>query len=111
MSLVVVPLYSANLYAGFVIFSWGPRDYQFYMQLGSTLGYSVVNGFLLEQVRSHANQLEMRVEERTVDLRMANHQLQTEIAERIRIEQELERTRDQALCCTVMVADSTDREE
>ncbi len=97
LSLVVIPLYSANIDAGFVSFSFGPRDYQFYTQLGSTLGYSLVNGFLLDQVRAYANQLKMHVEEQTIDLRTANRQLQTEIAERSRIEEELERTRDQAL--------------
>jgi len=97
LSLVVVPLYSANVYAGFVVFTFGPRDYQFYMQLGSTLGYSIVNSFLLEQVQAHANQLETRVETRTADLLAANARLQTEITERINMEQELASTRDQAL--------------
>ncbi|CAN5796602.1 hypothetical protein BH10CHL1_BH10CHL1_31070 [soil metagenome] len=97
LSLLVIPLRSANIDAGFVCFSFGPRDYQLYMQLSSTLGYSLVNGLLLEQVRAHADQLKIHVEERTTDLRAANRQLQTEIAERRQIEQELERTRDQAL--------------
>jgi len=97
LSLVVVPLYSVNTYAGFVVFSFGPRDYQFYKQLGSTLGYSIVNSFLLEQVQAHANQLKTHVETRTADLLAANLQLQTEIAERISMEQELANTRDQAL--------------
>ncbi|MCX6047628.1 MAG: substrate-binding domain-containing protein, partial [Chloroflexi bacterium] len=90
LSLVVVPLYSANIDAGFVVFSFGPRNYQFYMQLGSMLGYGLVNGLLLEQVRAHAAQLEARVEARTA-------QLQSEIAVRQQVEEELARARDQAV--------------
>ena len=48
-------------------------------------------------LRKVAWQLEERVEERTIELLTANAQLQDEIAERLRIEQELEHARDMAL--------------
>jgi signal transduction histidine kinase/ActR/RegA family two-component response regulator len=48
-------------------------------------------------LRKVAGQLEERVEERTIELLTANAQLQDEIAERRRIEQELEHARDVAL--------------
>ncbi len=48
-------------------------------------------------LRKVAGQLEERVEERTIELLTANAQLQDEIAERLRIEQELEHARDTAL--------------
>ncbi|MBX3014100.1 MAG: substrate-binding domain-containing protein [Caldilineaceae bacterium] len=97
VSLVLAPLYSANIYAGFVLFSFGPRFYQFYTQLGNALGYSIVNSYLLEQLRHHAHQLEEKVEERTADLTATNAQLEAEINERKRVEAELEQARDQAL--------------
>lgn len=96
-SFVLVPLYSADVDAGFVLFSFGPRIYNCYAQLGSALGYSIVNSLLLKQVRDHATQLEARVKVRTADLVAANSQLQAEITERKRIEVELERARDQAI--------------
>lgn len=96
-SFVLVPLYSADIDAGFVLFSFGPRIYNCYTQLGNALGYSIVNSLLLKQVRDHASQLEERVKIRTTDLVAANRQLQAEIAERKRIEIELARARDQAI--------------
>ncbi|MFN8442644.1 MAG: substrate-binding domain-containing protein [Caldilineaceae bacterium] len=97
MNLLLIPIYSTNLYAGFILFSFGPRNYQFYTQLSSTLSYNIVNSILLEQVRTHANQMEERVAQRTLALVAANQRLQSEISERIRIESELEVARDQAL--------------
>ena len=94
LNLILVPLYSADIYAGFALFSFGPRIYQFYTQLGSALGYSIVNSFLLEQVRTHAQQLEEHVKARTIDLITTNGQLQREIAERKRMEEELKQARD-----------------
>lgn len=97
MSLVLLPLYSNDIYAGFVIFSFGPRNYQVYTQLSDMLGYTIINGYLLEKVRNYANELEERISERTGDLMTSNNRLQTEIFERIRMEAELEKARDQAL--------------
>lgn len=96
-SFVLVPLYSADIDAGFVLFSFGPRVYNCYTQLGSTLGYSIVNSLLFEQVHNHAARLEERVKTRTADLVAANTQLQAEITERKRIETELKWARDQAI--------------
>lgn len=49
------------------------------------------------ELRELATQLEARVQQRTAALLTANQQLQTEIIERGRIEQELAKTRDEAL--------------
>ena len=49
------------------------------------------------ELRDLATQLEARVQQRTVELQTTNAQLQSEIAERRAIEQELEQARDQAL--------------
>lgn len=49
------------------------------------------------ELRDLATQLEARVEERTAALLNANNKLHTEIAERARIEHELEQARDEAL--------------
>ena len=97
MNLIVVPLYGGDIQAGFVVFSFGPRHYQLYHQLGSTLGYSLVSSVLLEEVRAQATHLEARVETRTVDLVTTNNQLQAEIAQRKQMEIELAQARDQAL--------------
>ncbi len=48
-------------------------------------------------LRKAASQLEERVEERTIELLTSNAKLQDEIAERMRVEQELGRARDLAL--------------
>ncbi|MFN8494330.1 MAG: ATP-binding protein [Caldilineaceae bacterium] len=97
MNLMVIPLYTADSYAGFAVFSFGPRHYQFYAQLGSTLGYSLVSGILLEEVSAHASRLETHVAARTADLLAANGQLQAEIAQRKQAEAELAQARDQAI--------------
>lgn len=49
------------------------------------------------ELRELAMQLEERVQQRTVELLTANQQLQTEIIERGRVEQELAQARDEAL--------------
>ncbi|MCB0062946.1 MAG: response regulator [Caldilineaceae bacterium] len=49
------------------------------------------------ELRKLADQLEERVEERTIELLTANARLQNEIAERMRVERELEHARDVAL--------------
>lgn len=95
--LLVVPLYTNQQYAGFVIFGFGPRNYQFYTQLASSLGYSLVNNLLFEQVRSQAEELESNVSLRTAELVEANAQLKAEIEERTRIEAALATAHDQAI--------------
>ncbi|MFN8441795.1 MAG: ATP-binding protein [Caldilineaceae bacterium] len=75
MNLIVAPLYTVRGHLGFTVFSVGPRDHVFYTQLSSSLGHSIQNELLLDQVRKHAIELEQRVEERTADLRNANQLL------------------------------------
>ncbi len=74
-SLMVVPLYAMHGHLGFAVFAIGPRDHIFYTQISSSLGHSIQNEMLLNQVRKHAVELEQRVEERTADLRNANQLL------------------------------------
>ncbi len=97
LNLILIPLYSTNIYAGFALFGFRPRSYQFYTQLASMLGYSLVSSILYDEMRVYADQLEEHVSARTEDIQRANQQLQIEIAERRRIEGELEKAYQQAL--------------
>ncbi len=97
LNLILIPLYSTNIYAGFVLFGFRPRSYQFYTQLASMLGYSLISSILYDEMRVYADQLEEHVSARIEDIQHANQQLQNEIAERTRIEVELERAYQQAL--------------
>ncbi|MCB1778437.1 MAG: histidine kinase, partial [Candidatus Competibacteraceae bacterium] len=80
-----------------VIFGIGPRSYQFYTQLASALGYSLVNNLLLEQVRDYAEHLDAHVKTRTADLMATNARLEAEIEERQRIEEALALAHDKAI--------------
>lgn len=97
LRLLVIMLQSNQVYAGFVIFGIGPRSYQFYTQLASALGYSLVNNLLLEQVRDYAEHLDAHVKTRTADLMATNARLEAEIEERQRIEEALALAHDKAI--------------
>jgi signal transduction histidine kinase/DNA-binding LacI/PurR family transcriptional regulator len=97
LKLVLIPLYSTNIEAGFVIFGFGPRSYQFYTQLASMLGYSLVSTSLFGEMQSYAAQLEEHVSLRTAELQQTNQQLQAEVAERKRVEAQLAVAYEQAV--------------
>src|SRR3989454_62660 len=60
-------------------------------EAAAQLAIAITQARLYERVKQHAAELEQRVEERTLALRAANEQLQQEIAERRRAEEEADR--------------------
>src|SRR2546425_132058 len=60
-------------------------------EVAAQLAIALAQARLLERVQRQAEELEQRVEERTLELKSANEQLQSEIADRRRAEEEAER--------------------
>ena len=65
--------------------------------LERSIRYAMARKTAEEQLRDAKDNLEIRVEERTSELKVANDQLMIEISERKQAEEELERARDSAL--------------
>jgi PAS domain S-box-containing protein len=68
-----------------------PEQISIAQEAAAQLAIAIAQARLYERVKHHAEELEQRVEERTLALRGANEQLQHEIAERRRAEEEADR--------------------
>ena len=92
---MVVPMLAGGELIGAISFGGAPSDFSseqasIAQEVAAQLAIALEQARLHERVRRQAEELELRVQERTVELRSANEQLQREIAERRRAEEEAE---------------------
>jgi signal transduction histidine kinase/ActR/RegA family two-component response regulator len=93
---VVVPMIAGGELIGSVSFGGPHGDFtseqmSIAQEVAAQLATALTQARLLERIQGQAEELERRVEERTLALTSANDQLQTEIVERRRAEEEAER--------------------
>jgi len=93
---MVVPMITRDELIGSVSFGgptgeFPPERVRIAQEVAAQLAIAITQARLYERVKQHAAELEQRVEERTLALRAANEQLQQEIAERRRAEEEADR--------------------
>jgi len=93
---MVVPMIAGGELIGGLSFGgatgqFPPEQISIAQEAAAQLAIAIAQARLYERVRHHAEELEQRVEERTLALRGANEQLQHEIAERRRAEEEADR--------------------
>ncbi len=89
---VVVPMIAGGELIGSVSFGdptgpFSPEKISIAQEAATQLAIALVQARLHERVKRQAEELEERVQERTLELRMANEHLQLEIAERRRAEE------------------------
>ena len=92
---MVVPMLAGGELIGAISFGGAPSDFSseqasIAQEVAAQLAIALEQARLHERVRRQAEELELRVQERTVELRSANEQLKREIAERRRAEEEAE---------------------
>ena len=93
---MVVPMIAGGELIGGLSFGgatgqFPPEQVSIAQEAAAQLAIAIAQARLYERVKHHAEELEQRVEERTLALRAANEQLQQEIAERRRAEEEADR--------------------
>jgi len=93
---MVVPMIAGGELIGGLSFGgatgqFPPEQVSIAQEAAAQLAIAIAQARLYERVKRHAEELEQRVEERTLALRNANEQLQHEIAERRRAEEEADR--------------------
>jgi PAS domain S-box-containing protein len=93
---MVVPMIAGGELIGGVSFGgesgqFSPEQIAIAREVAATLAIAIAQARLYERVKRQAEELEQRVQERTRELRVANEQLQQEIAERRRAEAEADR--------------------
>jgi signal transduction histidine kinase/ActR/RegA family two-component response regulator len=93
---MVVPMIAANELIGAVSFGGAPSAFSseqigIAQDVAAQLAIALVQARLLERVQRQAEELEQRVDERTVELKSTNARLQAEILDRRRAEEEAER--------------------
>jgi PAS domain S-box-containing protein len=93
---MVVPMIAGGELIGGLSFGgatgqFPPEQVSIAREAAAQLAIAITQARLYERVKQHAAELEQRVEERTLALRAANEQLQQEIAERRRAEEEADR--------------------
>src|SRR5438445_11672515 len=93
---MVVPMITRDELIGSISFGgptgeFPPERVRIAQEVAAQLAIAITQARLQERVKQHAAELEQRVEERTLALRAANEQLQQEIAERRRAEEEADR--------------------
>src|SRR5213593_3809517 len=93
---MVVPMIAGGELIGGLSFGgatgqFPPEQVSIAREAAAQLAIAITQARLYERVKQHAAELEQRVEERTLALRGANEQLQHEIAERRRAEEEADR--------------------
>lgn len=95
-SYMVVPMIAGGELIGAVSFGGAPSAFSteqlsIAQDVGAQLAIALVQARLLERVQRQAEELEQRVEKRTLELTSANTRLQAEILERRRAEEEAAR--------------------
>jgi signal transduction histidine kinase/ActR/RegA family two-component response regulator len=93
---MVVPMIVGSELIGAVSFGGAPSAFSaeqvsIAQEVAAQLAIALVQARLLERVQRQAEELEQRVAERTLELKSANEQLQGEIADRRRAEEQAER--------------------
>jgi signal transduction histidine kinase len=93
---MVVPMIIRDELIGSVSFGgptgqFPPEQVRIAQEVAAQLAIAITQARLLERVQRQAEELEQRVEERTLELKSANEQLQGEIADRRRAEEDAER--------------------
>src|SRR3989454_927656 len=93
---IVVPMIAGGELIGAVSFGGAPSDFSteqvnIAQEVAAQLAIALEQARLHERVKRQAEELEVRVEERTAELSSANEQLQREISERRRAEEEAAR--------------------
>ena len=93
---MVVPMIAGGELIGAVSFGGAPSEFSpeqvsIAQEVAAQLAIALEQARLLERVKRQAEELEQRVQERTLELSSANEQLQREIAERRRAEEEADR--------------------
>ena len=93
---MVVPMIAGGELLGAVSFGGAPNDFSseqisIAQEVAAQLAIALEQARLLERVKGQAEELEQRVQERTLELSSANEHLQREIAERRRAEEDADR--------------------
>jgi len=88
-TLILEALYFGEEQFGFALFEAGPSEGLIYEVLSVQISSALKGALLVQQVQNHAATLETEVAARTLELTLANEQLQREIVERKRAEAEL----------------------
>jgi DNA-binding LacI/PurR family transcriptional regulator/signal transduction histidine kinase len=88
-TLILEALYFGEEQFGFALFEAGPSEGIIYEVLSVQISSALKGALLVQQVQNHAATLETEVAARTLELTLANEQLQREIIERKRAEAEL----------------------
>lgn len=88
-TLILEALYFGEEQFGFALFEVGPSEGIIYEVLSVQISSALKGALLVQQVQNHAATLETEVAARTLELTLANEQLQREIVERKRAEAEL----------------------
>jgi DNA-binding LacI/PurR family transcriptional regulator/signal transduction histidine kinase len=88
-TLIVEALYFGEEQFGFALFGKGPKEGIIYEVLAVQISNALKGALLVQQVQTHAATLGTEVATRTLELTQANEQLQREIIERKRAEEQL----------------------
>jgi signal transduction histidine kinase/CheY-like chemotaxis protein len=96
LTYMVVPMIVGGTLIGAVSFGGAPSEFSdeqvsIAREVAAQLAIALEQARLLERVQRHAEELEARVRERTLELTATNEQLQREIADRRRAEAEADR--------------------
>ncbi len=86
---ILVPLVFQRRAMGYLLLPGDAPDTGMYETLGKQLSASLQGALLVDRVRNHEQSLEREVDRRTRELQRANRSLQTEVATRIRLENEV----------------------
>jgi DNA-binding LacI/PurR family transcriptional regulator/signal transduction histidine kinase len=88
-TLIAEALYFGEEQFGFALFGDGPTEGIIYEVLAVQISNALKGALLVQQVQNHAATLETEVATRTLEMTRANEQLQREIVERKRAEEQL----------------------
>ena len=88
-SIAAEPLYFKDKQLGFIIFEVGPPEGIIYKTLRGQISSALMGALLMQQVENQTDTLESEVAARTADLAASNKQLQKEIHERKRADQQI----------------------
>jgi diguanylate cyclase (GGDEF)-like protein/PAS domain S-box-containing protein len=102
---ITLPLYFEAEHLGFVLFEFGPQAGTVYEMLSNIISNALKGARLSDQVRRHADNLEITVNERTHNLNTALDTLKNEIEIRHKVEDELSREKELAMVTLASIGD------
>ncbi|MBN1699024.1 MAG: EAL domain-containing protein [Spirochaetales bacterium] len=102
---ILLPLYFKNTHLGFVLFTIGPMNGMLYQSLSMQISGTLEGAHLFEKVENQAGKLMEEIENRIYDLDDANRQLKEEIAEKVKVQQELCLEKERAIVTLESIGD------